>query len=52
MNRITIILIAFLLLFSCGKKEPTINWEQNIAFSEILKNAGEKLVLIDFIKDG
>jgi len=52
MKRLTIILITFLILFSCGKKEPTINWEKNIPFSDILTNAGEKFVMIDFIKDG
>ena len=46
------ILLAALLLFSCSKKEPAINWNANTPFADILESAGEKYVLIDFIKDG
>jgi len=51
MKRI-IILLSILLLFSCGKKAPEINWEKGKSFTEILESAGEKYVMIDFVKDG
>jgi len=44
--------ISLLLIFSCAKKVPAIAWEKNIPFAEILESAGEKYVLIDFLKDG
>jgi hypothetical protein len=49
-KKVTIIL-SLLLLFSCLKKEPTIAWEKNVTFAEILESAGEKYVMLDFIKD-
>ncbi len=46
------IFISILLLISCAKKVPTIAWEENKPFAEILKSAGEKHILIDFLRDG
>jgi hypothetical protein len=46
------ILLTVLFLFSCGKKESAINWKANTPFAEVLESAGEKYVMIDFIKDG
>ena len=51
MKRLSI-LLTLLILFSCQKKEPTINWEENKTFAEILESAGDKYVMIDFVKDG
>jgi len=51
MKKLTL-LFVLVILFSCQKKEPTINWEDNKAFAEILDSAGEKFVMIDFVKDG
>ena len=47
-----VIFILLMLLFSCAKKEPTIAWEKNVTFVEILESADEKYVMLDFIKDG
>lgn len=47
-----VIFISLMLLFSCAKKEPTIAWEKNTAFAEILESAGEKYVMLDFVRDG
>ncbi len=49
-KKVTIIL-SLLLLFSCSKKEQTIAWGKNVTFAEILESAGEKYVMLDFIKD-
>jgi hypothetical protein len=46
------ILLTLVLLFSCNKKEPTIDWQKDITFEEVLKLASDKYVMIDFIKDG
>lgn len=45
------IILSLMLLFSCSKIEPTIAWEKNTTFAEILESAGEKYVMLDFIKD-
>jgi hypothetical protein len=45
------IILSLMLLFSCSKIEPTIAWEKNTTFAEILKSADEKYVMLDFIKD-
>ena len=47
-----IVLLSIILFFSCSKNEPSIAWEKEITFAEILESAGEKYVMIDFIKDG
>jgi hypothetical protein len=47
-----LILISLILLISCTKKESTIAWKKNITFAEILDSAGDKYVMIDFIKYG
>jgi hypothetical protein len=46
------IILSLMLLFSCSKKEPKIAWEKNTTFAEILETAGEKYVMLDFVKDG
>jgi hypothetical protein len=46
------IILSLMLLFSCSKKDPTIAWEKHTTFAEILESAGEKYVMLDFIKDG
>lgn len=46
------ILLTLVLLFSCSKKEPTITWQKDITYDEVLKLAGDRYVMIDFIKDG
>ncbi len=46
------IILSLMLLFSCSKKEPTIAWEKNTTFAEILKSADEKYVMLDFVRDG
>lgn len=46
------ILAVLLLLFSCQKKEPTIYWEKDISFSEIIENSSDQYVMIDFVKNG
>ena len=51
MKRI-VIFISLMLLFSCSQKEPSITWEKNISFADILDSAGEKYVLLDFVRDG
>ena len=40
------------LLFSCTKIEPTIAWEKNVTFGDVLKSASEKYVMMDFVRDG
>lgn len=52
LGKIIVIFISLILLFSCAKKTPTIAWEKKITFAEILESAGEKYVMLDFIKDG
>ena len=47
-----LILITMVLLFSCAKIEPTIEWEKNVTFGDVLKSAGEKYVMMDFVRDG
>ena len=47
-----IVLLSIIMFFSCSKNEPSIAWEKEIAFAEILESAGEKYVMIDFVKDG
>lgn len=47
-----VLFISLLMLFSCAKKVPAIAWEKNIPFAEILESAGEKYVMIDFLRDG
>lgn len=47
-----VIFISLMLLFSCAKKEPMIAWEKNVTFAEILESAGEKYVMLDFVRDG
>lgn len=47
-----IVLLSVLILISCSKKEPTISWEKEITFAEILESAGEKYILVDFVSDG
>ncbi|MEE8341422.1 MAG: hypothetical protein V3R52_04935 [Candidatus Neomarinimicrobiota bacterium] len=49
-KKVTFIL-SLLLIFSCSKKELTIAWEKNVTFAEILESAGEKYVMLDFIRD-
>lgn len=51
MKRFTI-LFVLLLLFSCQKKEPSIDWQKDISFSEILENTNDQYVMIDFAKNG
>jgi len=51
MKKIIMIILAMLALFSCAKKESTIAWEKNITFGEILDSAGDKYIMIDFVKD-
>lgn len=50
MKRITILTIL-ILIFSCQKK-PTIKWEENKSFAEVVESASEKYIMIDFVKDG
>lgn len=47
-----VIFILLILIFSCAKKTPTIAWEKNVTFVEILESAGEKYIMLDFIRDG
>jgi len=47
-----LILITMVLLFSCAKIEPTIAWEKNVTFGDVLKSAGGKYVMMDFVRDG
>lgn len=47
-----VIFISLILLFSCAKQTPTIAWEKNVTFVEILESAGEKYIMLDFIRDG
>jgi len=47
-----LILLSVVFLFSCAKKEPSIAWEKEITFAEILETAGEKYTMIDFVRDG
>ena len=51
-GKIMVIILSLMLLFSCSKKEPTIAWEKNVTFAEILEAAGGKYVMLDFVKDG
>jgi len=47
-----IVLLSIIMFFSCSKKEPSITWEKEITFTEILEIAGEKYTMIDFVRDG
>ena len=47
-----VIFISLMFLFSCTKSEPSITWEKDISFAEILEVAGEKYVMLDFVRDG
>ena len=47
-----VILISLMFIFSCAKNEPSITWEKNTSFAEILEAAGEKYVMLDFVRDG
>ena len=47
-----VIFISLMLLFSCAKKVQPIAWEKNTSFAEILESAGEKYVMMDFVRDG
>jgi len=47
-----LILLSMLFLFSCTKKEPEITWEEDVTFAEILESAGDKYVMLDFVRDG
>jgi len=51
-GRKIIIFFSIMLLLSCVKKTPTIAWEKNTSFAEILDSAGEKYTMLDFVKDG
>ena len=51
MRRI-IVFISLMLLFSCAKKETVIAWEDNATYTKILETAGEKNVMLDFIRNG
>ena len=46
------IFISIMLLLSCAKKVPTVDWQKDVPFAEILESAVVKLTMIDFIKDG
>jgi len=47
-----VIFISLMFIFSCAKNEPSITWEKNISFAEILQSAGEKYIMLDFVRDG
>ncbi len=47
-----IILLTLLIFFSCSNKEPSITWEDNTTFAEILTSTGEGYVMLDFVRDG
>ncbi len=51
-GKILIIFFTLMLIFSCSKKEPVIAWEKTNTFAEILDSAGDKYVMIDFVRDG
>lgn len=51
-GKMLVFFVSLMLLFSCSKKEPVINWEKSTTFSEILESAGEKYVMLDFVRDG
>ena len=51
-GKMILVPISLVLFFSCTKKESTIAWKKNIAFAEILDSAGDKYIMIDFIKYG
>jgi hypothetical protein len=46
------IFVTLIFLFSCQNKNITIDWEEDKAFKDVLVSAGEKYVMIDFVKDG
>jgi len=50
MKRLTTFAIL-ILVFSC-QKNPSIKWEDKKSFAEVVDSAGEKYVMIDFVKDG
>ena len=50
--RYVYVLMSIMVLFSCSKKEPSIAWEKEIPFAEILESAGEKYTMVDFVRDG
>lgn len=52
LGKIIVIFISLILLFSCAKKTPTIAWEKNTTFADILESAGEKYIMLDFVRDG
>ncbi len=51
-GKMLVFFVSLMLFFSCSKKEPVIIWEKNITFAEILESAGEKYVMLDFVRDG
>lgn len=51
-GKMLVFFVALMLFFSCSKKGPVITWEKNITFAEILESAGEKYVMLDFVRDG
>ena len=46
-----IILSVLIALFSC-QKNPSIKWEENKSFAEIIESTDDKYIMIDFVKDG
>ena len=50
MKRLTILAIL-IMVFSC-QNNPTIKWEEKKSFAEVVDSAGDKYILIDFVKDG
>jgi len=46
------ILLSIIMFISCSKKEPSIAWEREITFAEILESASEKYTMVDFVRDG
>ena len=47
-----VIFISLMFIFTCAKNELSIAWEKDISFAEILEAAGEKYVMLDFVRDG
>lgn len=45
------IVFMLLLIVSC-QKNSTIKWVENKSFGKIVEKAGDKYVMIDFVKDG
>lgn len=46
-----VILSILIALFSC-QKNPSIKWEEKKSFADIVESAGDKYIMIDFVKDG